>query len=276
MNIFQSIVMGIVEGLTEFLPVSSTGHLTIAADLLGLNIADASVTAYTAVIQVGAIAAVLIYFWKDISRLMAAWGRGLFNPARRSDPDYRMAWLVIIGSMPIVIVGFLGRDLIKGPFRSLWVVAGALIIWGAVMLWAERVARQNRPESDLNLIDTLLIGTAQSLALIPGVSRSGATISVGLMRGLDRVAATRLAFFLGIPALVGAGVYELPSALNEGVGATATIVGTLVSFVVAYASVAWLMRFVSRHKITGFVWYRWLVGGLLVLALSFGWIAAVQ
>jgi undecaprenyl-diphosphatase len=276
MNVLQSIVLGIVEGLTEFLPVSSTGHLTIASELMGLNIADPAITAYTAVIQVGAIVAVLIYFWRDLIRLLTAWFRGLFTPGLRTDPDYRMAWLVIIGSIPIVIVGFLGRDLIKGPFRSLWVVAGALIVWGVVMLYAEKVAKQNRPESDLNLTDTVLIGLAQSLALVPGVSRSGATISVGLMRGLDRVAATRLAFFLGIPALLGAGAYELPSALGAGVGAVPTIVGTVVSFVVAYASVAWLMRFVSRHKITSFVWYRWALGAVLIIALTFGWIEAVK
>ncbi len=187
-----------------------------------------------------------------------------------------MAWLVIIGSLPIVIVGFLGKDLIKGPLRSLWVVACALVIWGGVMLYAERVANQNRPESELTLTDSIMIGLAQCLALVPGVSRSGATISIGLMRGLDRVAATRLAFFLGIPALLGAGVYELPSALGEGVGAVPTIVGTLVSFVVAYASVAWLMRYVSRHPITVFVWYRWALGAVLIAALAFGWIEAVQ
>jgi undecaprenyl-diphosphatase len=274
MNILQSIVLGIVEGLTEFLPVSSTGHLTITAHLLGLDITDAAVTAYTAVIQVGAIAAVLIYFWRHISRLFLAWLTGLVRRADRENPDYRMAWLVIVGSLPIVIVGFLGRDVVKGALRSLWVVAGALIIWGAVMLYAERVAKQDRRESQLTLLDSILIGCAQSLALIPGVSRSGATISVGLMRGLDRVAATRLAFFLGIPALLGAGVYELPSALGTGVGVLPTVVGTLVSFVVAYASVAWLMRYVSRHPITGFVWYRWALGAILVVALSAGWIAA--
>jgi len=276
MNYWQSIVMGIVEGLTEFLPVSSTGHLTIAADLMGLDITDPAITAYTAVIQVGAIIAVILYFWRDIVRLLTAWGKGLIHPALRTVPDYRMAWLVIIGSMPIVIVGFLARDLIKGPFRSLWVVAGALIIWGGVMLWAEHIAKQNRHESDLNLADAIIIGVAQCLALIPGVSRSGATISVGLMRGLDRVAATRLAFFLGIPALIGAGAYELPSALGAGVGFGVTLVGTLVSFVVAYATVAWLMKFVSHHPITVFVWYRWALGALLIVALSAGWIEAVQ
>lgn len=274
MNIIDSIVLGIVEGLTEFLPVSSTGHLTIVSDLLGLDISSEEVTAFTAVIQVGAIAAVLIYFWADISRLLAAWGRGLVKPELRTRPDYRMAWLVIIGSMPIVVIGFLARDVIKGPLRSLWWVAGALIVWGAVMLYAKKVAKQNRAEKDLNLTDALLIGFAQSLALIPGVSRSGATISIGLMRGLQRVAATRLAFLLGIPALVGAGVYELPNALGGTVGWAPLLVGTVVSFVVAYASVAWLMKFVSGHKITAFVWYRWVLGGVLIVALSAGWIGA--
>jgi undecaprenyl-diphosphatase len=258
MTILQAIILGIVEGLTEFLPISSTGHLTIAAKLLGLSIDDPSVTAFTAVIQVGAIFAVLIFFWKDIVILAKAWFRGLFDAKRRSDPDYRLAWLVIIGSL-----------------RSLWVVAFALIIWGGVMLLAEAVAKQDRGERDLNLTDSLLIGFAQCLALIPGVSRSGATISVGLMRGLDRVTATRLAFLLGIPALLGAGVYELPSALKDGgVGALPTLVGTVVSFVVAYASVAWLLRYVAGHTIAIFVWYRWILAAIIIVALSTGALAA--
>lgn len=274
MNIFQSIVMGIVEGVTEFLPVSSTGHLTITAKLLGLDITDASITGFTAVIQVGAVLAVLIYFRRDTVRLAAAWIKGLTRPSARRDPGYREAWLVIIGSAPIVVVGYLGRTLVTGPFRSLWVVAAALILWGAVMLYAERIARQDRSERDVTVTDAVVIGSAQALALIPGVSRSGATISVGLMRGLDRVSATRLSFFLGIPALVGAGVYELPSALDSGVGALPTLTGTVVSFLVAYAVVAWLMRYVSKHPITVFVWYRWALGAVLVVALSAGWLAA--
>ena len=226
MTIFQAIILGIVEGLTEFLPVSSTGHLTIVAKMLGLSIDDPSVTGFTAVIQVGAILAVVIYFWKDIVTLVKAWARGLFTPEKRADPDYRLAWLVLIGSLPIVVVGFLARDLISGPLRSLWVVAFSLIIWGFVMLVAEAVAKQDRGERDLTLADALIIGFAQCLALFPGVSRSGATISVGLMRGLDRVTATRLAFLLGIPALLGAGVYELPAALDGGVGWLPTLVAT--------------------------------------------------
>ncbi len=275
MTIWQAIILGIVEGLTEFLPVSSTGHLTIVSKMLGLSIDDPSVTAFTAVIQVGAIVAVIIYFWSDIVTLLRAWFRGLFDARRRSDPDYRLAWLVIIGSLPIVVVGYLGRHLVTGPLRSLWVVAFALIIWGGVMLLAEAVAKQDRGERDLNLTDALLIGFAQCLALIPGVSRSGATISVGLMRGLDRVTATRLAFLLGIPALVGAGIYELPPALVEGgVGWLPTLVGTLVSFVVAYASVAWLLRYVAGHTIKIFVWYRWALAAAIIIALSTGALAA--
>lgn len=275
LSLWAAALLGVVEGLTEFLPVSSTGHLTIVSKLLGYHIADPAITGFTAVIQVGAIISVIIFFFADIKRLFLAWVRGLARPALRSDPDYRMAWLVIVGSLPIVVVGFLARHVISGPLRSLWVVAIALIVWGAVMLVSEVVARQNRVEAELTWTDTLLIGFAQCLALIPGVSRSGATISVGLMRGLDRVAATRLAFLLGIPALLGAGVFELPAALGGGVGVLPTLIGTVVSFVVAYASVAWLLKFVAHHKITAFVWYRWVVGAALIVALATGAITAV-
>ena len=168
MTIWAAIVLGIVEGLTEFLPVSSTGHLTIATQLLGYDITDKSITAFTAVIQVGAIVAVIIYFWRDIVRLLTAWFRGLFHPEHRHDPDYRLAWLVIVGSLPIVFVGFLARNVISGPLRSLWVVGISLIVWGAVMLVAEAVAKQDRGEADLTWTDTLLIGFAQCLALFPG------------------------------------------------------------------------------------------------------------
>ncbi len=278
LTLIAAVILGVVEGLTEFLPVSSTGHLTVVTRMLGYPIDDPGVTAFTAVIQVGAIIAVIIFFWSDIARLFLAWVRGLFNKAHRSDPDYRMAWLVILGSLPIAIVGFALRHVISNELRSLWIVAFAWIVWGFAMLAAEAIAKKNRAEKDLNLLDVVLIGFAQCLALIPGVSRSGATISVGLMRGLDRVAATRLSFLLGIPALIGAGIFELPAALKGGsgkggsvvVGWAPTLVATVVSFVVAYVSVAWLLKFVSHHKITWFVWYRWLVGVALIIALSAG------
>jgi undecaprenyl-diphosphatase len=274
MTLWAALILGIVEGLTEFLPVSSTAHLTIVSSMLGLSINDPAVTGFTAVIQVGAIIAAVLYFRADIVRLLVAWFRGLFSAEHRHNPDYRMAWLVIWGSLPIIIVAFLARDVITGPLRSLWVVAVALIAWSFVMVAAERVARQDRGEKDLNLTDSLVIGGLQVFALIPGVSRSGATISGGLFRGLDRVSATRLSFLLGIPALIGAGIFELPKALSAGVGWAPTLVGTVVAFVVAYASIAWLLRFVSRHSIIVFVWYRVALGLVLIAALSFGWLSA--
>lgn len=273
MTLIQAIILGVVEGLTEFLPVSSTGHQTIVAGLMGLQIDDPSVTSFIAVIQVGAIAALVLYLRKDIGRLLAAWFRGLFNAAERSNPSYREAWLVIIGSLPIVIAGVLGRDLIKGPLRSLWVVAIALIAWGFVMLVAEAMAKQNRHERDLTLKDALIIGGTQALALIPGISRSGATISAGLMLGVDRVTAARFGYLLGIPALAGAAVLEVPDAISAGgVGLAPTLIGTGVSFVVAYLTVAWMLRFISRHTIRVFVWYRFALAAVLILLLTTGFV----
>jgi len=266
MNYLGSVVLGIVEGLTEFLPVSSTGHLTIAEKALGLPIDDDAVTAYTAVIQMGAIAAVFVYFFGDIRAIVAGWFKGLVKPEYRGTIDHRMGWYAIVGTIPIGIVGLLAKDLVSGPLRSLWWVAGALIAWSAVMIVAERVGRQSRGEKQLRMTDAVVIGLVQCVALIPGVSRSGATISTGLMLGLDRVTATRLSFFLSIPALTAAGLYELKDV--HGISAGPVIVGTLVSFVVAYASVAWLLRFVSHHSIGKFVPYRVGLGLVLVALLA--------
>ncbi|MEV6415073.1 undecaprenyl-diphosphate phosphatase [Kribbella sp. NPDC051718] len=274
MTIWQSIILGIVEGLTEFLPVSSTGHLTIASKILGLKIDDPSITGYTAVIQVGAIAAVVLYFWGDIRRIVTAWVRGLARPQHRADADYRLGWYVLVGSLPIGIIGFVAQGLISGPLRSLWWVAGALIAWSFVMVAAERLGTRTRPFDDFTFTDAIVMGLVQCLALIPGVSRSGATISAGLFRGLDRVAATRIAFLLGIPALAGAGLYELKDAVSGNVGAAALIVGTIVSFAVAYASVAWLLRFVTKHSIEVFVLYRVALGLTLIILLATSTISA--
>lgn len=270
MDYIQAVVLGVVEGLTEFLPVSSTGHLTIAEKLLGLDVADKSVTAYTAVIQMGAILAVVVYFWTDIWRIATAWVQGLVKPELRGQLDHRMGWYVILGSIPIGVIGLLAKDLITGPLRSLWVVAGALILWSAVMVYAERRGRQQRVEKDLTLRDVLVVGFVQCIALVPGVSRSGATISTGLLVGLNRVAATRLSFFLSIPALLAAGLYELKDALGGDIGIGQTVVGTLVSFVVAYATVAWLLRFVAGNSIGKFVPYRLAVGVVLLVLLGVG------
>ncbi len=211
-------VLGVVEGLTEFLPVSSTGHLTVAESLLGLAVNDPAVTAFTAIIQFGAIVATFLYFWRDITRLALAWVGGLVSAQARREPDYRFAWYVIAGSIPVGIVGFALKDVVKGPLRSLWVVAVALIVWSAVMYVAEGRGRQRKGEEDLSLREVLFIGLMQCLALVPGVSRSGATISAGLLVDATRVAATRLSFFLAIPALTGAGLYELKDVNTKVVG----------------------------------------------------------
>jgi len=276
-DLVQAVILGIVEGITEFLPISSTGHLTITEKLLGLRLDDPGVTAFTAVIQVGAILAVVLYFRADIVRLVAAWGTGLVHREARSEFDYRMAWFVIVGSIPIGVVGFLAKDVVSGSLRNLWVVAAALIVWSAAMVYSERVGTRDRGERELTLRDVVVVGLVQCVALVPGVSRSGATISAGLVRGLDRVTATRLSFFLSIPALTAAGGYEAAtqaSAISATVGWGPTIVATVVSLVVAYAAIAWLLRLVAHHSITVFVGYRIALGIVVIGALTLGGLTA--
>jgi undecaprenyl-diphosphatase len=266
----DSLILGIVEGLTEFLPISSTGHLTVAESLLGKQTDNPAVTAFTVIIQFGAIVATFLYFRRDIVRLVGAWVRGLVSASGREDPDYRLAWYVIAGSVPVVIAGVLLKPLITGPLRNLWVIAAAFAAWSAVMYVAEGRGRQKFGEEDLTLRAALIIGVVQCAALVPGVSRSGATISAGLLQDYNRVAATRLSFFLAIPALTGASLYELKDVNTSVVGWGPLILGTVVSFVVAYAAIAWLLRYVARHPITIFVWYRLAAAILLALLLAAG------
>ena len=276
----QSVILGVVEGLTEFLPVSSTAHLTITEKLMGLEVDAPEVTAYTAIIQLGAIAATFVYFFRDIVRLVAAWARGLISPEAREHHDYWLAWAVIVGSIPVAVVGFALRELIAGPLRSLWVVAAGLILWSGVMWLAESrhaklVSEQReRGEGTMGVRDGLVIGLVQCFALVPGVSRSGATISAGLFRGIDRVTATRLSFFLAIPALTAAGLYEAVSTDLSNLGTGQMAVGVVVAFGVAYASIAWLLRFVATNTLMPFVWYRVALGAALVVALTTGVLAA--
>ncbi|MET8537110.1 undecaprenyl-diphosphate phosphatase [Streptomyces sp. NPDC005065] len=270
-SIGQAAVLGVVEGITEFLPVSSTGHLKITEGLMGIPVDDTAVVGFTAVIQVGAIAAVLVYFFKDIVRIVSAWGRGLTDKHERYHHDYKFAWWVIYATIPIVIVGLAAKPLVEGPLASLWVVAGSLIVGSGVMWAADQMGRHKRGEDDTTFKDAMLVGSSQILALLfPGFSRSGATMSTALILDLDRVAATRLSFFLGIPALTGAGLYELKDAVGAGVGAAPLVVGTAVSFVVAYASISWLLKFVARHSFNAFVVYRIIVGVLLLALLGTG------
>ncbi|MFI8170384.1 undecaprenyl-diphosphate phosphatase [Streptomyces sp. NPDC085931] len=267
----QAVVLGAVEGVTEFLPVSSTGHLKIVEGLMGIPVGDDAVVGFSAVIQVGAIAAVLVYFFRDIVRIVSAWGRGLRHREERHHRDYKFAWWVVCATIPIVAVGLAAKPLVEGPLASLWVVAGSLIVGSGVMWAADQTGRHKRGEDDTSFKDAMLVGGSQVLALLfPGFSRSGATMSTALILDLDRVAATRLSFFLGIPALTGAGLYELKDALGSGVGAMPLAVGTTVSFVVAYASIAWLLRFVAKHSFNAFVIYRIVVGVLLSGLLGAG------
>ncbi|MGW1915657.1 undecaprenyl-diphosphate phosphatase [Streptomyces sp. NPDC002076] len=271
----QAVVLGIVEGVTEFLPVSSTGHLKIAEGLMSIPVEDTSVVGFTAVIQVGAIAAVLFYFFKDIVRIVSAWGRGLRNREERHHHDYKFAWWVIYATIPIVVVGLAAKKLVEGPLGSLWVVAGSLIVGSAVMWAADQMGRHKRGEDDTTFKDAMWVGCSQILALLfPGFSRSGATMSTALVLDLDRVAATRLSFFLGIPALTGAGLYELKDAVGAGVGVVPLAVGTAVSFVVAYASIAWLLKFVAKHSFNAFVIYRIVIGVGLLGLLATGVLSA--
>ena len=271
MNWLHAILLGIVEGITEFLPVSSTGHLNIVEKLLGYEINSAGMTAFTAVIQVGAIIAAIIYFWADIVRIVTAWFKGLSNKQARQDPDYTLGWGIILGSIPVAVVGLLLKRFIEESVRSLWVIAGALIIWSAVMWLADRQQNLTKGMKDVTVKDALIIGAFQALSpVLPGISRSGATISAGLFLKFDRVTATRLSFFMGIPSLVAAGLLEAVTeagAISDTVGWTPTIIATVVSGVVAYATIAWLLRFVSSNKFTSFLVYRVLLG-LVIMVLA--------
>ena len=268
MNLWQAAVLGVVEGLTEFLPVSSTGHLTITERLLGLDPASPGVTAFTAVIQAGAAVAVVLYFRADLVPIARAGLRGVVDREARQGAHGRLALWLVIATAPIAVVGLLARPLVEGPLRSLWWVGGALVGWSVVMWWAERRATHTRQIAEQTRRDALLMGLGQCVALIPGVSRSGATISAGLLSGLDRVAATRLSFLLAVPALGAATVLELPAAVASAGGAAATLVGALTAFVVGYASIHWLLRLVARRPITAFVPYRLAAGAVVLVAAS--------
>jgi undecaprenyl-diphosphatase len=272
-SIIEAIVLGIVEGLTEFIPVSSTGHLTITERLLGFDIDAADITAFTAIIQVGAIAAAVIYFWDELWGIVIALARGLTNAAERRTREFKFGLAVAFGSIPIGIAGLVFRDQIEGPLRSLWVVGTALIVWSGVLWLADRAATEERGEDEFDMPDALTMGVTQCIALIPGVSRSGATIAAGLFRGLDRVTVTRMSFFLAIPALTAAGLLESltkASDISNGVGWGPTLVGLLVSFVVGYAAIAWLLRYVARHDFSLFIVYRVILGVLVLGAVATG------
>jgi undecaprenyl-diphosphatase len=272
----EAIVLGIVQGLTEFLPVSSSAHLRITSAIFFGEDAGAS---FTAVTQLGTEAAVLIYFAKDIWRITYTWIRGFGNAEVRRTQDYRLAWYVIIGSIPIGVIGFVFKDQIRTAARNLWLVAIVLIVFSFVLAFAEWASRQTRTMEHFELRDGIVMGLAQAVALVPGVSRSGATISAGLFLGLTREAATRYSFLLAIPAVVMSGVFSIPDVFDKsGVGLTPSVaqmvVATLIAFAVGYASIAWLLRYVAHHTFYPFVIYRVALGSLVLVLLTTGTITA--
>ena len=280
MSWLQVVVLSVLQGLTEFLPVSSSGHLRIFSTWLFGTDAGAS---FTAVIQLGTEAAVLVYFFGDIVRIVRAWTTGVFRPARRDDPDYRLGWFVIVGSVPISLIGFLGKDVIREGLRNLWITAVVLVAFSAVFVLAERVGRQDRPVDGrsldgLTMKDAVVMGLAQCLALVPGVSRSGGTISAGLFLHMSRAAAARFSFFLAIPAVLASGLFSLPDAFDPANGQAASgaqlVVGTLIAFALGYAAIAWLLRFVEHHSLTWFAGYRVVLGLFVMVLLATGTVPA--
>ena len=259
LDFLKAVALGLIQGLTEFLPISSSAHLRIFPELFGWGDPGA---AFTAVIQIGTELAVLIYFRKDIWRIGSTWFRSLFRPEFRGHLDARLGWYVIVGSLPIVVLGVVFKDVIERDLRNLWIIAAALIVLGVVLGIADATASLDRGLKQLGMKHAVLLGLAQAMALVPGVSRSGATISMGLFLGLNREAATRFAFLLAIPAVVGAGLFELNEIPHgdNAYGWGPTIVATVVSFVVGYAAIAWLLRYVSTRSYAPFVVYRVLLG----------------
>lgn len=275
MTWLQAIVLGIVQGVTEFLPVSSSGHLRVVSELWFGDDAGAS---FTAVIQLGTEAAVLLYFFTKIVRIVRAWFAGLRNPERRG-LDYRMGWYVIIGTIPIGILGLAFKDQIRTSARNLWLVAIMLIVFSLVIALAEYLGRKVRPMEKMTARDAIAMGLAQCLALVPGVSRSGATSSAGLFLGLERRAAVELSFLLAIPAVTASGLFSLPSAFESGgpglhASGAQLLVATLISFVVGYAAVAWMLDFVGKHSLYWFVGYRIILGIVVIVLLGTGVINA--
>ena len=268
MTTFQAIILGTLQGLTEFLPVSSTAHLRIFPALFGWG--DPG-TAFSAVIQLGTIAAVIIFFIRDLWRILVTWVRSLFTPSLRSDPDARIGWYILLGTLPIAVLGLLFQTQIETVFRSLWVVATTLILLGLVLWWADRTGRQRKNVDDLTLRDGLVYGFFQALALIPGVSRSGSTISAGLFLGYTREAAARYSFLLSVPAILASGIFQLKDiSVADGPGLAPTLIATVVSFIVGYASIAWLLRYVSRNSYLPFVVYRIGLGVVVIVLLGLG------
>ena len=274
MGIFEAIFLGIIQGLTEFLPISSSAHLRIATELMGIGDAGA---AFTAITQIGTEAAVIVFFWRDIVRIIGRWFQSLTGKVDRKDPDALMGWWIIIGTLPIVVLGLLFQDQIETTLRSLWFVAITLIVFGILLGIADRVGSKVRPLEKLTWKHGLIYGFAQALALIPGVSRSGGTITAGLFMGYKREAAARYSFLLAIPAVLGSGFYQLYKALKAPAGQTPmglTAIATVVAFLVALLVIGLFMKYISKRSFMPFVIYRVLLGIVIIVLLGTGVLTA--
>lgn len=273
MSIFEAIILGLVQGLTEFLPVSSSAHLRIVGELLP-SASDPG-AAFTAITQIGTEAAVIIFFWRDITRIISAWARSLVRKVPLSNPDARLGWWIILGTLPIVALGLVFQDAIETTLRSLWFVAGTLIVFGVLLGLADKIGSRTRTLDHLTWKHGLIFGFAQALALIPGVSRSGGTITAGLLMGYKRADAARYSFLLAIPAVLGSGLLELVKSLNgsatgNSVGWLEVVVATVVAFFVALGVIAFLMRWITKHSFLPFVIYRIALGVFVILMLMLG------
>lgn len=276
MNIFEAIILGLVQGLTEFLPVSSSAHLRIIGEFLP-SATDPG-AAFTAITQLGTEAAVVIYFWRDITRIISTWFKSLLRKVPLSDPDARLGWWIIVGTLPIVVLGLIFQDAIETTLRSLWFVAGTLIIFGILLGIADKLGSHTRTLDHLTWKQGLVFGFAQALALIPGVSRSGGTITAGLLMGYKREDAARYSFLLAIPAVLGSGMLQLVKSLDsagtQAAGAAPSwlmiIIATVVAFVVALGVIAFLMRWLTKHSFLPFVLYRVALGVFVIVMLMTG------
>jgi undecaprenyl-diphosphatase len=278
-NWLEAAFLGLVQGLTEFLPISSSAHLFIVSKLFGL--ADPG-AAFTAISQLGTEAAVVVFFWKDIVRIIKSWWLSIVGKLPRNDPDARMGWLVIIGSIPIVVIGIFFQDQIEGALRNLWIVATTLIVFGVILAVADALGKHQRKLEELTVKHGIFYGLAQCLALIPGVSRSGGTITAGLLMGYTREAAARYSFLLAIPAVLGSGFYQLFKVFVKGEGVQGPygfgeiVLATVVAFIVGYIIIGWFLKFISHNSYRLFVWYRIALGLAVYLLLGFGVIPAMN
>lgn len=277
MNWIEAALLGLVQGLTEFLPISSSAHLRIVGEFMP-NAADPG-AAFTAITQLGTEAAVIVFFWRDIVRIIGAWFGSLGGRVPRNDPDARMGWLVILGSLPIIVLGLLFQDQIESVLRSMWIVATMLIVFGLILAVADATGRQQRDLKALSYKHGIFYGLAQAMALIPGVSRSGGTITAGLFMAYTREAAARYSFLLAIPAVFGSGLYQLYKVLSKDgldgpYGLPQTALATVIAFVVGYMIIGWFLKFVSTRSYRLFVWYRIFLGLALYLLLGFNVIQA--